>query len=62
MSAHKVPEPEPGYSVQALLAACDAAKAVSTPPKSPDDPAAPDDPDARTTTAGGTAAPEADAA
>lgn len=33
MSAHTAPEPEPGYSMQALLAASAAANAVCTPPE-----------------------------
>jgi hypothetical protein len=56
MSAHTAPEPEPGYSMQELLAACAAASAVCTPPQEPEAPepdAVPDEPSTR---------PEADAA
>ncbi|MFF3948004.1 hypothetical protein ACFYYN_24660 [Streptomyces sp. NPDC001902] len=38
MSAHTAPEPEPGYSMQALLAAAAAANAVCTPPGEPEEP------------------------
>ncbi|MEU4094702.1 hypothetical protein [Streptomyces sp. NPDC026673] len=56
MSAHTAPEPEPGYSMQELLAACAAANAVCTPPAEPEAPepeATPEEPVKR---------PEADAA
>lgn len=56
MSAHTAPEPEPGYSMEALLAASAAANAVCTPPAEDEEreqDAARDEP---------TAGPEADAA
>ncbi|WP_431944420.1 hypothetical protein [Actinacidiphila sp. bgisy167] len=63
MSAHTAPEPEPGYSMEALLAASAAANAVCTPPAEDEErerDAARDEP-----TAGpdaDTAGPKADAA
>ncbi|MFI8186963.1 hypothetical protein OG539_25420 [Actinacidiphila glaucinigra] len=56
MSAHTAPEPEPGYSVQALLAASAAANAVCTPPGEHEEP----EPDA--TQDEPTTRPQADAA
>ncbi|MDX3094163.1 hypothetical protein PV703_25410 [Streptomyces sp. ME01-24h] len=38
MSAHTAPEPEPGYSIEALLAASAAANAVCTPPEEREEP------------------------
>ncbi|MDX3236043.1 hypothetical protein PV392_10160 [Streptomyces sp. ME03-5709C] len=63
MSAHTAPEPEPGYSIEALLAASAAANAVCTPPEDREEPE-PDreEPEPDATQDDSTAPPEADAA